>query len=125
MTAPTGLGPRGRSLWKSITEGLPEHWELDEREVEILTLAARQADDLEALEKAIRDEGTMATGSKGQPVLHPAVGEAGQAHLTISRLLGALSLPDEERAARTQAGLRGQRAAWSRWDRHRARRGAA
>jgi hypothetical protein len=57
----------------------------------------------------------MVLGSAGQPVLHPAVVEARQARLAISRLLGTLSLPDEEAEPRTVAGLRAQRAARSRW----------
>jgi hypothetical protein len=74
-----------------------------------------KADALDSLESEISETGTMVTGSAGQPVLHPAVAEARQARLAISRLLGSLSLPDQDAEPRTVAGLRAQRAARSRW----------
>lgn len=117
MTAPNGLGNSGRALWRSLVKGLPKGWELDERERALLALAAHQADDLAKLETAIKRDGTMTVGSTGQPVLNPAITEARQARLAVSRLLGQLALPDEEAEARTEAGLRGQKAARSRWDR--------
>src|SRR5436190_15089875 len=113
MTPPKGLGNPGRTLWRSLAQGLPDGWELDERERALLTLAAHQADDLAKLEAAIKRDGAMTTGSAGQPVLNPALTEARQARLAISRLLGQLALPDEEAEARTEAGLRGQKAARS------------
>jgi phage terminase small subunit len=117
MTVPKGLGNRGRALWRSVAKGLGEGWELDEREVAILTLAARQADDLANLEQAIKHDGAMSTGSQGQPVVNPAIVEARQARLAIGRLLGQLALPDEAQEPRTEAGKRGQRAARARWGR--------
>ncbi len=117
MTAPRGLGNRGRALWRSVAKGLPSGWELDEREAALLTLAARQADDLAKLETAIKREGAMARGSAGQPVVHPAVVEARQARLAIGRLLSQLALPDEEDQPRTEAARRAARAARARWDR--------
>src|SRR5437870_5362254 len=79
MTAPKGLGTTVRALWRSVANGLPEGWELDERERAILTLAARQADDLARLETAITRDGAMTTGSAGQPVVNAAITEARQA----------------------------------------------
>ena len=54
MNPPRGLGSRGQDLWTSITNGLPDGWELDEREHELLALASRQADDLALLEAGRR-----------------------------------------------------------------------
>jgi phage terminase small subunit len=116
MKPPTRLGSTGRALWSSVAKGLPEGWELDEREVAILTLAARQSDDLTRLE-AIKQDGAMVKGSTGQPVVNPAITEARQARLAIGRLLGQLALPDEDEQARTEPGQRGQKAARARWDR--------
>ena len=116
MTAPNGLGNRGRALWRSIVKGLPDGWELDEREVALLTLAARQTDDVAKLETAIKREGLMVAGSAGQPVLNPAVAEARQGRLALGRLLGQIELPDEEGKARGEASRRGQKAARARWD---------
>lgn len=117
MKPPKGLGNSGRALWRQIARALPEGWELDEREEALLRLAARQADDLTRLETAISKSGPMVPGSAGQPVVNPAIPEARQARLAISRLLGALHLPDAEEAPRTAAGQRGQRAANLRWSR--------
>ena len=50
MAMPRGLGDRGKALGGTTVAGLPKGWELDEREHEILALAARQADDLRRLE---------------------------------------------------------------------------
>lgn len=125
MSAPSNLGPRGRALWKSVCEGLPDTWELDERETAILALAARQSDDLARLESAIKKHGTMVKGSAGQSVLNPAIAEARQARMSIGRLLGQLALPDEESEPRTEASKRARDAANVRWDLERRRRGEA
>jgi hypothetical protein len=106
----------GTKLRESIAKALPNGWAFDEREDAILDLAAAQADDLAKVEKAIKDKGTMVKGSAGQPVLNPAITEARQSRLTISRLLGELQLPDEASEPRTAAGKRGQKAARARWD---------
>jgi hypothetical protein len=117
MNPPRGLGSRGQDLWTSITQGLPDDWELDEREHQVLALASRQADDLALLEAEIETHGVTTTGSQGQVVIAPMVPEARQARLAISRLLNMLALPDVEDLPRSQASLRAERAARSRWDR--------
>lgn len=119
MKPPSSLRRRGKALWKSVQEALPADWVLDEREAELLTLAAHQADDLDRLEAVIKKVGVEALGSAGQPVVHPAVAEARQARLAIGRLLGQLSLPDEEEEPRTEASKRAQKAANVRWSRKR------
>jgi hypothetical protein len=98
-------------------------WELDERETAVLTLAARQADAVAKLERSIAKEGFMVRGSRGQPVLNPAITETHQARLAV----GQLKLPDEDGNASTAASVRGQRAARARWgqlEELRQRRGA-
>lgn len=114
---PAGLANRGRKLWHSIGSQLAaEALELDERERELLAMACRQADDLAMLETAIKNVGAMVDGSKGQKVVNPAIAEARQARLAISRLLGQLGLPDEELQPRTAASIRAQKAANTRYD---------
>jgi hypothetical protein len=117
VRAPRGLGDRGRGLWRSVIGGLPDGWELDERESALLELAAHQQDDLVRLEASIERLGAFVPGSAGQPVMNPALAEARQARLAIGRILGQIDLPDEEEKPRSQAGQRGQRAARARWDR--------
>lgn len=115
MRAPAGLGPRGRALWGLIQKGLPDGWELDERECSILALAARQADDLAALERSIKKHGVTVAGSAGQPRLNAAVVEARQARQALGRLLGQLALPDEDSQPATEAAKRARHAAEVRW----------
>ena len=120
MKTPKGLGTAGRALWRSVVSGIPDGCELDDREATTLELAARQADDLVLLEDVIEEEGAVTFGSTGQRVVHPAIGEARQARLAISRLLGTLDLSDEEGQGGTLSSLAARRAARSRWDRRRA-----
>lgn len=117
MSAPRGLKPRGRALYRSVERGLPAGWELDEREREILVLAARQADDLAALEAALKRDGMVVRGSARQPRLNPAVSELRQGRLALGRLLGQLDLPDADEQPQNEASRRARHAATSRWAR--------
>jgi len=126
MRQPSGLGPAGKSLWRKMRDALPPGWAYDERELAILAAACRQADDLALLEKAIKRDGATATGSKGQLTVNPAIPEARQARIVLSRLLGELSIPVEsDEKPQTAASRRAQRAADARWDQHRSRQGVA
>jgi hypothetical protein len=116
MTAPK-LGTAGRTLWKAVLGGLADGWQLDERELELLGLACRQADDLSLLEAAIKREGVTSIGSTGQRTVHAAVPEARQARVTISRLLGQIELPDADEKPATAATTRSKKAAQARWSR--------
>jgi hypothetical protein len=120
MAIPDDLGADGALLWERAERALPEEWELDTRGEAILALAAHQADDLGRLEVAIKENGTMVTGSKGQPVMNPAIGEARQARLAISRLLGTLPFeevdPDLQDKPKNNMSVRNQRAARIRWE---------
>lgn len=109
--APKGLQAPGKALWKAITTD----WDLDDREVEILNLACRQADALDELEARVRCDGITVPGAAGQTRIHPAVIEARQARVAMARLLGQLSLPAADGRKLTSAGERAQRAAWARW----------
>jgi hypothetical protein len=118
---PKGLGSAGRALWRRIIAGVPPELELDERELEALRLAARQSDDLAALEKVIAKEGVGSVGSAGQPVVHPAVVEARQSRLAVGKLLDTIRFADPDGALLTGAGRHAQGAANTRWGRSRAR----
>lgn len=95
---PEGLGDAGRALWEMVTADLPSSWVLDGREAALLGLAAQQADALAELEALVAAEGLTTTGSQGQVVVHPGVGEARQARLAIDRLIGRLALPQPQKA---------------------------
>jgi uncharacterized protein with von Willebrand factor type A (vWA) domain len=104
----------GATLIESIRQGLPPGVELDEREEALLDLAARQAGDVAALEADIAERGIRVEGSRGQPVLNPAVSEARQGRLALGKLLGQLDLPestaDVVRNARHAADTRWRKA---------------
>jgi hypothetical protein len=120
MTKKPDLGDAGQVLWDELLVGLPDGWELDERELSVLRLAAEQADVNAQLQDQLDSEGLMSTGSKGQPVLHPGVAELRLGRLAIDRMLGKITLPAPEKAGAGQdsAGQRAQKAAEARWSRH-------
>lgn len=120
--APTGLRAPGRALWKSVHAGLAAGFELDERETAILALAARQADDVAALERVLAADGVVVEGSQGQPRLNGIVAELRQGRLAVARLLGALELPDSAEQPRSVSSERARKAAHTRWAEHSARR---
>jgi hypothetical protein len=121
---PAGLGKAGRALWRDVrgTYGISTH---DGR---LLEAVCATVDALDCLDRVVASEGVMSTGSKGQPVLHPAVAEARQQRLALGRLLAQLALPDLDQAGeivRSPQQLRAQRAAQERWRRHRRTAGVA
>ena len=104
----------GVALVESILRGLPPGVELDERERSLLDQAARQADDVAALEADIAEHGIRVPGSRaGHTVLNPAVSECRQGRLALGKLLGALELPESA----SDATRRAQRAAEARFRR--------
>jgi P27 family predicted phage terminase small subunit len=116
--APDALGDAGRELWEAITADLAPDWELDARELALLGEAARLSDALALLDAAVAADGATVKGSKGQPVVHPAIGEARQHRIALARLLGALGLTPPATGSRggsTAASARARRAAQARW----------
>lgn len=89
---PRGLGVAGKALWRNVTAEVDADWRLDARDLALLGEAARTADDLAALERAVKREGPLSPGSKGQVRVHPAVCEARQLRLVLARLLGQIEL---------------------------------
>jgi hypothetical protein len=90
-TPPKGLQAAGRSLWKAVLGP----YELDQHEVLLLKEACRCADRLDRLDVEASN-GTVTvtvTNHRGDEVAHPAMVEARQQSLTLSRLLASLRLP--------------------------------
>jgi hypothetical protein len=81
--------------------------ELDPREETLLRAASAQADDIQALERDIRDRGHV----NGDGQLNPSVREVRQARLALGRLLAGIDLP----TAAPITTLRAERAAKQRW----------
>lgn len=109
---PSGLGSRGRRLWREVTD---DH-ELDASQRVMLEEACRCADRLDRLDDLLR--GDIDTwmhlqadeGSGGQVLrIDSALSEARQQQTVLKQLLAALRLPDEASGKRPQqrGGARG------------------
>ena len=86
-------------LIEAIRNGLPPGVEFDEREETLLSLAARQARDVERSEADLEERGYLVPGSQGQQVVNPSLSEARQGRVVLGRLLGQLDLPESTREA--------------------------
>lgn len=117
MTAPKpppGLSTAGTSLWRRLSTA----FDFAEHELALLEVTCHQADDVAALEAAIKRDGMIVAGSTGQQRLNGAVTEVRQGRLALGKLLAQLALPvDEEQAGRSPASRRAQHASNSRWSR--------
>ena len=86
----------------------------------VLELAARQADDLAALERMLAEQGLVVAGSKGQPKLSGAPAELRAQRAALAKLVSQLAIPmDGELVGRTPAQRKAARAAAARWERRR------
>ena len=110
---PPKLGPAGRALYRR----LDDQFEFDPGELVRLELACRQADDVSRLEASIAKDGITVLGASGQTRVNPALAEVRQGRQALSRLIGALSLPDETGRATTASSRQAQKAADLRWSR--------
>ncbi len=95
---PTGLGPTGLKLWRSIADDFT----LDVHEELLLTEACRCADRLDRLDVEARANDVTVINMKGDRVAHPALTEARQQAIVLSRLLASLRMPSGEAEARPQ-----------------------
>lgn len=110
--APAGLQARGRRFWRDTLGA----YELTDSETALLLETCRTLDNLDALAAAITADGTMLTGSAGQPVMHPALTEARGQRAILHRLIAALALPDDDGATvPTGHSIRGKTAAAAKW----------
>jgi P27 family predicted phage terminase small subunit len=106
---PKGLGDQGRALWRRIVNDVADGWELDARDLVLLTSACRLADQVHALELVVAEEGVMSKGSAGQPVPHPAAVEIRLSRVAQAQLLGKVELaPPAERTGHLNKRQRDQ-----------------
>lgn len=117
LTAPKGLGARGRRLWKEITEA----HELDPMQRVLLEEACRCADRLDKLEEKLsgREDAwahlvsRVDLGGEDERVIElridGALSEARQQQNVFKQLLASLRLPDAATGAKPQqrGGARG------------------
>ena len=114
---PSGLGVRGRAFWRTTVAA----FELEDAELALLTEICRLLDECERLHDVVEAEGVSVAGSAGQVRVNPALGELRQHRLALGKLLGQLALPDAAGDhLRTPVGVRGRKAAATRWAPHNA-----
>jgi hypothetical protein len=69
---PQSLGGAGKRLWRSIVNDTAPGWELDARDLALLGEAAKIADTLDKLEKAVKRDGETTTIDSGRVLIHPS-----------------------------------------------------
>ena len=105
--APSDLGTRGLTLWRSIAD----EFDLPQHEAELLHEAARVADRLDSLDAIIRADGVTVQSPQGVKA-HPALTEARAQEVILTRLVASLRIPDEGDARpQRRGGSRGAYAA--------------
>ncbi len=110
--APKALRDAGGKLWRDVVAA----YELTAPELRFLEQACAALDAAAALDATVEAEGYTTAGSKGQTVIHPAVGEARQQRLAFGRLLAQLALPDPDGGVvKTPQRVRATVAAQARW----------
>ena len=110
---PAGLKAPGKRFWSAVA-GL---YVLTPAELANLAEACRTCDELDRLEKAVRQLPDLTVaGSTGQPRAHPLLEEVRRHRLLLERLTGALNLPDEDEEVGLRPGQKhGRRAINARW----------
>lgn len=104
MPAPSeaSFGPRGSTLWRSLSQD----FEFSDADRELLAEACRCADEVDALTEVIDEYGRMVAGSMGQLVPNPAIMERRQQQVTLQRMLKALRLAERSSAKVGKGGKR-------------------
>jgi|Tabmets5t2r1_1033131.scaffolds.fasta_scaffold07833_3 hypothetical protein len=98
------------ALVEAIRESLPASHEWDERESALLSLAARQAADIDRLEADLAESGVRVPGRGGE-VLNQAFCEVRQGRVALARILGQVNIPE----SLSPRSLHGRKAAEARW----------
>ena len=95
---PSGLQASGRRLWRWAADV----YEFEVHEELLLLEACRTVDRLDRLAAEAFAGSVTVTNFKGDQVAHPAMVEARQQAVVLSRLLATLRLPSGEEAQRPQ-----------------------
>jgi hypothetical protein len=88
---PADLGDSGRALWDELLSS----FEFDAQDVALVLEACRVKDRLEALDAVVRADGVTVESPQGVKA-HPALVEARQQEITLTRIIASLRLPDED-----------------------------
>jgi phage terminase small subunit len=112
---PSGVGAAGRALWKRIVGDVAPELELDQRDLAVLSRAAKTADRIAELDAAIERDGLVLVNSKGDTRLHPAAAELRLNEASLARLLGGIDLDDAAAGSQSGVSRRARKAAQERW----------
>ena len=110
---PATLSIAGQALWGDVVS----KYDLRVDELAVLESACKTADMIATLDKEWDALGKpfLTSGSMGQDVIHPLIGERRAQQSQLAKLLGQLKLPDEQGSGKPNQ----QRdAAQSRWAQH-------
>jgi len=119
---PSTLGRAGAALWRRLTAppaaGQSLVW--SPGELVVLEQACRTADDVASLERLLKRDGLLVTGSKGQSKLSGVPAELRLQRAALTRLVRQLEVSDSaaEEGPRSAASRRAQAAAQARWRDH-------
>jgi hypothetical protein len=114
---PRGLGAHGRRLWRSVAAELAEDG-LILTAIERIWLgsACKLVDQAAAVEAELAGAPVYMTGSMGQQVANPLLGELRQLHLAINQTLARIKTDVPEEAPAIVPGVNQARAAiHTRW----------
>lgn len=109
------LAEAGERLWDEVSSA----FELRADELRLLEQACKTLDMIARLEDAWSELGCpmVSTGSMGQEVIHPLIGELRAQRAAFDRLRAALKLTDEDDAPVEDSSSKARRAAVARWSR--------
>lgn len=109
------LAEAGSRMWDDISSS----YDLRADELRLLEQACKTLDMIARLESAWFELGCpmVSTGSMGQEVIHPLIGELRSQRAAFERHRSALKLPDEDDAPVEDASSKARRAAVARWSR--------
>lgn len=109
-TIPTGLGPRGRRLWRELDAA----YDFDAGEHQVAIELCRTVSLADRIETQLASEPLTVVGSQGQPVPNPLIAALAKTRDLVARLTARLSLPDQDLAdnAASQLGRLGARRRW-------------
>lgn len=88
------------ALLEELTKDLPTGFEWSENELQLISLAQSQLDDVATLEAALEAEGAVVKGSTGQPRLNPIFTEVRGGRLAAARIISLLKMSTETRPGR-------------------------
>ena len=107
---PASLGKTGRKAWRELTT----NYDLEPHERRLVEEACGMLDRAAQLDEQVVADGVTVSGSKGQPVLHPAIPEARQHRQAYSRMISQLSFPDDGGRIQSSWASRSRRGAAAR-----------